>query len=126
MEKEKGFLTLLIYVLGEQLHINVEDFLQRCTNESYVEGYTSTQIGELLEVKQSAIQINKLLEKNGYQTKDDKKWRPTKIGEKFALKSYYAHEKDKVILIDFNIKWRYEIIEVLENAIKNESLKEVC
>lgn len=74
---------------------------------------TVTDIGINIEPNFSAIKVNKVLVENGYQTKVDGSWRATTKGQKFSIELEGGRTRDGN---QTYLKWRYEIIELLNKS----------
>lgn len=80
------------------------------------EGLTITKVGELLQPKVTAIDLNKLLIKHGYQCKVGKDYCPTTKGEEFAVVSQYM---DSNCSAYNKLTWRPSLVGELQKLIIN-------
>lgn len=72
---------------------------------------TPTEIGQ--EYGVSAKEINRLLQKKGFQYKENKYWKPTEKGDKYAVTLWVdTHDSKRTPVLQ--LKWKSDILEILD------------
>lgn len=114
-------IALHIAGLEEIMEIN-EEVVNGILNTEYERTYTPTEIGKKLNNKIGARQVNKLLEEHGYQYRDVRKnWSPTDKAEKLVvLSGGVAFKREDIFVIELNIRWKFEVIEILNQILEKD------
>lgn len=90
--------------------------------------YTPTELGKMLELKLSAIRVNKLLEAAGYQesyrtARNLLKWKPTEKADDLAVITLEEKANGKPIE---SLRWKRSIVEVLLSLVAEDGQAEAA
>lgn len=93
--------------------------------------YTPTFLGASLDEQCSARKFNNLLQELGFQYRDNNEWKLTSQGLEYGAytPSQYKmkeSEDEKTYSIKYLIRWKREVVEVINEYIKNSERKEAA
>lgn len=113
-------------VLPEVVQTMMENYTLIC---EYM--YTPTELGISLDEVLSSRRVNKILQELGFQYKDNKEWKLTIKGSEYGactphLLKVSESEQGKSYSINYRIRWKKAVIEVINTYIRIKERQEVA